>query len=72
MPYCCRNTKASRISLFSIICCAISLAFLSLIPLTSESRSGSCSIMRKVSSLKVRTILAASASPIPLMAPEPR
>ena len=72
MPYCCRNTSASRRSFFSSIWTAISLALRSLMPLTSASRSGSSSMIRKVSSPNCFTILAARAGPTPFMAPEPR
>ncbi len=72
MPNCWRYTSASRKSLFSSICTAISCALRWLIPLTSASRSGSSSIIRKVSSPNCRTILAAREGPTPLMAPEPR
>ena len=72
MPYFERNIIASRISRFSAICIEMSMAFFSLMPLTSESLSGSSSMTRNVSSPKALTILFARASPIPLMAPEPR
>ena len=67
-----RKIIAFCISAFSATCCAISRAFRSLIPFTSARRSGSSSMIRSVSSPKRRTILAASAAPTPLIAPEPR
>ena len=48
------------------------MAIFSLTPLISARRSGSSSMIRKVSALKRRTILAARAAFTPLMAPEPR
>ena len=72
MPYCCKKIMASLKSLFALTWSAISIAFLWLMPFTSASLSGSSSMMRKVSFLKRLTIRAASASPIPCMAPEPR
>jgi hypothetical protein len=43
-----------------------------LMPFISASLSGSFSIMSNVFSPNLLTILAASAAPIPLIAPEPR
>ena len=43
-----------------------------LVPLTSARRSGSSSMIRKVSALNFFTILLAKAAPMPLIAPEPR
>ena len=63
---------ASRMPFFSSTCSAMAIAIFSLMPFTSERRSGSSSMTRKVSALKWRTIRAASATPIPLMAPEPK
>ena len=63
---------AWRISFFSSTCSEIAMAIFSLIPFTSDKRSGSSSIIRKVSALKRRTIRAASAAPIPFTAPDPR
>ena len=63
---------AWRSSRFSSTWLLISMAIRSLIPLTSESRSGSSSMIRKVSALNFFTILLAKAAPMPLIAPEPR
>ena len=52
IPYFCKKIMASLASFFSSTCSAISLAFRLLIPLTSASRCGSSSIIRKVSSPK--------------------
>ena len=50
----------------------ISIAMRSLTPFTSARRSGSSSMIRKVSALNFFTILLAKAAPMPLIAPEPR
>ena len=63
---------AWRISFLSSTCSAMAMAIFSLTPFTSDRRSGSSSMIRKVSALKWRTIRAAKAAPMPLMAPEPR
>ena len=63
---------AWRMPRFSSICSPIAMAIRSLMPLISDSRSGSSSITLKVSALKWRTILEAKAAPTPLMAPEPK
>ena len=63
---------AWRMSRFSSTCSPMAMAIFSLMPLTSERRSGSSSMMRKVSFLNFFTMRAASAAPTPLMAPEPK
>ena len=63
---------AWRMSFLASICSPMAMAIFSLMPLTSASRSGSSSIMRRVSALKRRTIRAARAAPMPLIAPLPR
>ena len=57
-------------SRFSSIWSAMAIAIRSLMPFTSARRSGSSSMIRKVSFLNFFTILLASAAPMPLMAPE--
>ena len=72
MPYSCKNIMAWRISFLDSICSEIAWAIFSLIPFTSARRSGSSSMMRKVSALNRRTMRAASAVPTPRIAPDPR
>ena len=50
----------------------MSIAFLVVIPLISARRSGSSSIILKVSSPNLSTILSASTAPRPFIAPEPK